>query len=365
MMKNSKRNGNVEVLRCLLMFLIVFHHVGYNGYFAHPTDWWSLLIWSFVMWHVDGFVAISGWYGIRLTARKFFSLYGVMLFYSAIGCFLWWVLDPATFRFRAFYVSGGWFGSAYLMLMLMSPFVNAAIDYLSKDKLSLIGAWFLFAVGMTLSWIPGHLNTAVASGSGSWSLLCLLFVYVSSRSARCVFEKPIPMRYLLWGLSVLPIGICICGGINIIAKVIKGSTATWSMLNWLSVYDAPHVWLFALFVLMLFVWHVNFPDWVKRFCTAIGPSMFGIYLMHEVMHNGRLIYRIPQGWLYSRGLSPLGCVILTAISTFLICLAVDTIRRLLVKPLSVNLMSIMDKIQIFALKWVCKKMGRISCASGG
>lgn len=356
-MRDNKRNGNVEVLRCLLMFLIVFHHVGFHGYFARPTDWWSLLIWGFVMWHVDGFVAISGWFGIRLNLRKIASLYGVMLFYTAIGCVLWRVFDPSTFGLRSFLVHGGWFGGGYLMLMLMSPMVNASLEHLGQDRRALFCAWLLFAVGMILTWIPGHLNTAVSSGAGAWSLLCLLFVYVSARVARRLFERPVPLKYLMYGLCVLPAGICLCGGSRIVIRLAKGKDVAWSMLNYLSAYDAPHIWLFALLIVMLFAWHVKLPEKVKQACSFMGPSMFGVYMMHEVMHNGRLIYRIPQEWLHSHGVSPFACVFLTAVSTFLICLAVDLCRRVLLAPVKGRMMALLDSLESNLRLRVCGLFG--------
>lgn len=354
------RNGNVEVLRCFLMLLIVFHHVGWHGCFGPPTDWWTLLVWGLVMWHVDGFVAISGWFGIHLTFKKLISLYGVMMFYSALGCLLWWIFDRSTFGLGAFVVSGGWFGGAYLMLMLMSPMVNASLEYLRQDKRVLFVAWLLFAVGMTLSWIPLHLNTAVASGVGGWSLLCLLFVYVSARTMRAIFENPVPKKCIILGLSVLPFGICMCGGGRIMIRLIRGKEITYSLLNYLTVYDAPHVWIFAILVVMLVVWHMNFSRKIQRICSFIGPSMFGVYLMHEVMHNGKMIYRVPQEWLCSFGVPPFACVVLTAITTFLFCLIVDICRRLLIAPLKGKILAVVDVIELKGRIWIGQQIDLLS-----
>ena len=312
------------------MFLIVFHHVGYHGYFARPTEWWAVLIWGAVMWHVDGFVAISGWFGIKVSWKKFISLYGTMAFYTAIGCLLWWLTDRGTFGLRSFYVSGGWFGGSYLMLMLISPILNASVVQLKANG-KLVSSWCLFAIGMTLAWIPGHLNTAVSpSGGGAWSFLCMTFVYFTARVAKTVFTSPLPKRKLAVGLLVLPIGLIICGGARVAICLMKGKAFTWDMLNWLSVYDAPHIWLFAIILLMLFAWHIDMPRMLKNICSYVGPSMFGVYLIHEVMHNGREIYRIPQAWLSSLGCSPFACVVITAMSTFTFCIVVDLVRRSLV-----------------------------------
>ena len=86
-------------------------------------------------------------------------------------------------------------------------------------------------------------------------------------------------------------------------------------------------------LLMLFAWHIDMPRIIKNICSYVGPSMFGVYLIHEVMHNGREIYKIPQACLSSLGCSPFACVVITAMSTFTFCIVVDLVRRLLVRSL--------------------------------
>jgi len=74
-MTRSTRSGGVELFRCILMFLIVLYHSWYYGLFgyehgAYPIySYWTLLFSAFILWHVDGFVAISGWFGIRFTLK--------------------------------------------------------------------------------------------------------------------------------------------------------------------------------------------------------------------------------------------------------------------------------------------------------
>ena len=73
------RNGNIEAYRCLLMLLIVQYHY---AELLYPTSnaFWNILFTAFIFWHVDGFVAISGWFGIRFTWNKFLKLWGMITF---------------------------------------------------------------------------------------------------------------------------------------------------------------------------------------------------------------------------------------------------------------------------------------------
>lgn len=124
-----KRNPNIEVFRCLLMFLIVLHHCAYCGYFKKDDSQWLMLILytGFTMWHVDGFIAISGWFGVRFSWKKFAALWGEMAFYTLLSFFWTWGVG-GSFSLKSLIVNGGWFGGTYLMFMFFAPLLNEAIE---------------------------------------------------------------------------------------------------------------------------------------------------------------------------------------------------------------------------------------------
>lgn len=84
--QDNKRNPSVDAFRCLLMLLIVVHHSACHGlYGAGGSDWLTpVFLTVLTYWHVDGFIAISGWYGVRFSLVKFSCLYGVVAFWSAM-----------------------------------------------------------------------------------------------------------------------------------------------------------------------------------------------------------------------------------------------------------------------------------------
>ena len=84
-------------------------------------------------------------------------------------------------------------------------------------------------------------------------------------------------------------------------------------------------------LLMTFLWHVRVPGWLSKVCRYVGTSTFGIYLIHDVMPLGKHLYWIPERYLYeSLGAHPTVCIVLSAIITFVMCLMIDSVRRLLV-----------------------------------
>ena len=93
-------------------------------------------------------------------------------------------------------------------------------------------------------------------------------------------------------------------------------------------YNSPLAWMMGCAVVVYFVKYVQFPVWVSRFSAFLAPSMFGVYLLHNVaigyenyVHWQQLIYHSLGG------ASGLIVVILHAMMVFVGCLLFDLIRR--------------------------------------
>ena len=247
------------------------------------------------------------------------------------------IVEPESFGLRsALTVSGGWFGGSYLMLMLLAPVLNAAVRQLaSEGRKRLVMTLSLVIFGMFCAWAPRNLLTAInPSAVGTCTFFGMVFVYLIARSCHELFPSPIPLKKLLLAGLLFPVGIALCACVGVLARSIP-ALRQWSVtgptLNALATYHAPHVWLFAIVLLMTFLWHVRVPGWLSKVCRYVGPSTFGIYLIHDVMPVGKRLYWIPERYLYeSLGWHPTACMVLSAIITFVACLMIDSVRRLLV-----------------------------------
>lgn len=328
------RKGSIEVFRCLLMLLIVFYHAWYYGLFGYEHGMyshhslWTLVFSALIIWHVDGFVAISGWFGIKFSWRKFLSLYALILFYSILGTVLRYFMTEQL----AFNVSGGWFGGGYLMLMLCAPFLNAAIESLSQNCGQLVLAWGLLALGVTLTWLPKHFFSAVAPrGVCSCSFFTLLFVYCTARACRYILaEKIISLPKLIAVVGLLPGGMLLMGGGVAMWKFVRGSeTFVWSVFATKIDYLSPFIWPVAIAIFLVFLWHLHFPIWMESLCRWVSPSLFAIYLIHDVLFYGRNLYLVPQREFYAIGLHPFICIVASGFVAFCAGAIVDAVRRLM------------------------------------
>lgn len=323
------RNANVEAFRCGLMFIIVLYHCFVHGIFKDSMAWWTILYSSMLMWHVDGFVAISGWFGVNWSIGKFMRLFGPVVFYSVMSFLYVWVSGSEPIALKHFRFSAGWFGGTYLFLMMLAPMLNLLMDGLKKlGARQLLKIWGLFALAMMLTWAPRNLFTGVnASGAGGFSIVMFVFVYLTVRLVR-LRDLPISRRHVVYCVMIFFGGIAAMGMISCGVRMVKHAEINGSCFRAFCTYNAPYVWLMAVAMMVWFGKYVRVPEKLGSILRFIGPSMFGIYLCHDTTSYGTLLYRIPENWLLQNSaLHPALIIPLCAVEAFCVCLLIDLMRR--------------------------------------
>lgn len=125
-----QRDGNVEVFRGILMFLIVAYHTFLHSSYSGSKALWTVCFTALICWHVDGFLAIGGWYGMKFRWGKVFRFIGHMAFYGACSCLYYWIVGmPLRDPFGCFF--GAWFGESYLALIFWR---RSSIGLLKKNR---------------------------------------------------------------------------------------------------------------------------------------------------------------------------------------------------------------------------------------
>ena len=149
----NSRDSNIELLRLVCMFLIVFQHCIHLC--AFPKIWdtsilsaevgvASVLI-GLTYIGVNCFVLISGYYGIKLKLRSLLNIYLICAFYALIGYILHLYIDGSHVGMGLLYHSifcishsKLWFVKCYFGLMLLSPLLNVAKDNMPKKTYQLV-----------------------------------------------------------------------------------------------------------------------------------------------------------------------------------------------------------------------------------
>lgn len=186
--KYAKRESAVELLRMASMFLIVLHHYVVHGELYSNPDALALgermtlsLLASGGRFGADLFVLISGYF----TSRSRFSWKRIVLLLVEVeitcnaaellyawytgdwpyhGHVTWWALFPV--------VTGEyWFATAFAVMIVMSPLLNAAIEHCTRNQL--LGV--LIVLFLIWSVVPGiWTDTTVNRGHELWFIVLYL-----------------------------------------------------------------------------------------------------------------------------------------------------------------------------------------------
>lgn len=200
------------------------------------------------------------------------------------------------FRFTSFL----WF---YIVLMMLSPILNAAVSVGEHRRMALmVGVLLLFA------WCPcfcprlGMMRVAGLQGNG---MLLMVATYIlgrffaehgflnriKPRLAGCVFLAGIVLQIVVYGRFPE-----------------AGS------------YVAP-LSLITAFAGFSVVANIRLPEMLVRPVVFIAPSMFGVYLIHECcLRSWQVSGFAARSWWHS---------LVWAAALFLVCILIDLVRRVL------------------------------------
>lgn len=174
----SKRNSAIELYRCMLMFGICLLHCLHRDNYGAWAE-------SLLLPCVCGFAFISGWFGIRFTPSKVLRLYGVQFYCLAVAQIASWVVGNG-FHIQSMLKGfcSYWFIHAYVLMMLLAPLVNHAVDdrravrVMVPFLVAVFGWGFLGRFPIVNRFVPKPLDLDMYSG------LTLLGVYAVARLAR-------------------------------------------------------------------------------------------------------------------------------------------------------------------------------------
>lgn len=150
MEEKNKRNSSLELLRIICMILIIAHHYSVHGGFS-PLSLENLsmermfirIIGMFGRVSTSVFILISGYFLVTSDTKKYYRkivhLMAEMLFYSIIlYCIMALVSPPLKLDgkkiFEMFFPVfwGNWFVVYYILLYVLSPFINIWLKAMSR-----------------------------------------------------------------------------------------------------------------------------------------------------------------------------------------------------------------------------------------
>lgn len=367
-MNIKERNSNFEILRVVCMFLIIFHH-----YFVHGLSETNISNANLVVFGTLGafgnvsvlvFVLIGGFFmsESKFKMSKFLKLLFEYVFYSLTIYIVVYLVkniyisgESLDFKefFNAkellkiifpFYGTGSpnWFISTYLVLYLLTPFLNFLIKSMSKK----IYIGFLTLTITIWFFIP---MVTVASFGGN-ELITLIIIYFIG-----AYLKKFPPKFMTKKTSIISLSISIPAymlltvALFLLPKVVESLSFLSQLSN--SVRSINSV-ISLVVALSIFSVVLNAKPHYSKVINFIGGSVLAVYLIHDNLYFKNFmweqIFRVQN---YSTNNLLILNMLWVSAAIFASCIVIDIIRRYLLEvPLFILLKKPIAFLDNFFLK---------------
>ena len=363
-MNTKKRASNIELLRLVAMFLIVWFHSivhGVSGGFKTQNaieimTQHSIVFQTTQLLSISGktgvalFVIISGYFLINSNFNLdrikrnwiptfFYSISGLVVAYYA-GLF------PLSFKdfvsaFLPIISNNYWFMTVYMLLILSMPCLNIIWHHCKHNqKLFLIGFLGIFNIILpSVNFInyPLNLNTPLILADYSSQFSIFIFYYYIG-----AYIKELPDNNFINNTLVSLLGIILSLGgyllfITLTYKqgiILNSADITFNSNRNVWQLNSIFVTIFAISIFLVFK---NLPHFHSKIINHLAKATFGIYLIHDNPFMRQLIWfnifhmerfaTVPFKNFIIQDLKK-SCAI------FIICLLIESIRIYLFKTLN-------------------------------
>lgn len=335
------RNIGLDLYKVLCMLLVVMTHYSDHGKTpltaSDPLtfNWFLLAAARIGPFILGAFMLITGYFlsmKTKFSWRSFFKLYGQVLFYSVAtgiaACLLGTkemsllnvVKMVLPFSFNRY-----WYFSAYIVILLLHPFINKLIDSLTKKQLAAlcVVSLVLFSVIRTV--------TAAEWLQGTNRLYLFITMYFVG-----AYIRKYDIRLSKKQSGLIAVALIVAELVSLIVmKYVAQIIHKDNVISYF-VWNAEKILPVALSIsLFLFFKQLNIKNQaVIRCIEFLSPSLFGVYLLHiGDLHVWLFEQVFDNSVLYKTG-SILPQMLLATVTIFCAGIIVDKIRCLILeKPL--------------------------------
>ena len=367
MLNRNQRNSNLEILRIIAMFFIIAHHFAVHGMgnidfvASNPNNYIIFFCGILGKIGVVVFVLISAYFMInsKFTLRKLLVLGGEVYFYSVIFLLIFKIflppVEPITLENIGIYLlpishSAYWFVTAYIVLMLLSPFLNKFIKSLSKKNfirllLLCIVLWSIFPT-FTPTFMDAGAPMFVGYSFQFVPILWFVVLYFIGSFIRLHFDiDKLSFKKLIaiFSLSMIItyVASCIIGYYDIIYPLSQ------NLHMWVGypieavddgiLYMAPALEN-KLFVLIasttLFLIFLKRKEFSNKYINYIAGSAFGVYLIHDNLIVRHYLWKtILNTSSYYNSSNLILFAIAALVLIYVACTGIDFIRRWTIEKL--------------------------------
>lgn len=357
-MIKKTRNANMDLLRIISMFLIIFlHSTDHSGVLENaegcntPMYFYVRFTYAACMVCVNLYVMLSGYFMINSKFRlhKLVTLWAQAAFYSFVLKLLFMIAGEETFSVISlvsclFPILTGryWFLTIYVGLYLISPFLNIFIKSMNKKQHLMLNICLFFIMSV---WVSVHPSIKGMNTNGGWSLAWFVVLYLTASWLRLYYDSS---RKTKWNfILAYPFIALVVSGAQVISKIVDIGVIN-SILNNFYRYDSVPAYLMSLCIFICFI-NVEIRNKVaSKFISLIATLTFGVYLIHAHSNVTDMTWSVLNmpSHMNSALFVPFQLAIVIAI--FAICAALEYVRKVTIGKLETlpAVIGACEKIQV-------------------
>lgn len=347
----KERNSNIEILRIIAMLFIVISHytvhsginlttlpLGVNRFILEVTRFGNIGVIIFML--------ISGYNLIEqksIQLKKALKLYLQILFYSVVVYLVFIMIGLETFSISGliknslpFIFNRYWFATAYIILYLLSPFINKFLHSLSrKEHLT-----FLAIMLILFSIIPTFTNQ---NPYGNQLVQFLMFysigAYLKKYNDNLFNKKKVNTILLISSISLLVLSVIALDFLG--NKMGTSKDLAYYFFNRRSIIS-------ILFSVTFFNLFVNKKPFSNKFINKIAICAFGVYLIHDNKLVKGVLWELFENTNYFNSGKLIIHMIITIIIVYTACTIIEYIRiNLVERPFFKVLGNKIDKLELY------------------
>lgn len=317
------------------MFLVLALHANYyalgwpsyNDLQVNPVQTSTrILLESISIICVNVFIAISGWFSIKVSVKGFSKFIFQCLFFIAGSYIILASCGRVPFDLagikHCFFLAPGtvWFVKAYIGLYILAPVLNTFIEKASKSQIekTLLG-FYLFQSIYSFGGAAGYIQYGL-------SAFTFIGIYLLARYARIYLLNKVSFSQCIMGIFVpmLINAAMFCLSIMMDIEGIRDMCTS---------FANPLIIISAIACVLLFSM-LKVP--YNRIINTIAASSFAVYLFHQEPYYIDSVFRDTVRYLYTNfsGLPCLFIILGLLTAVFLISIVLDQPRKWLWRQLS-------------------------------
>ena len=333
--ENKNRQSNIELLRIISILLIIsFHYVYKSEYSFETLNYNSFIVKMFYFFGelgVNLFILISGYFLInsKFSMKKLIKLIIEINFYYVVSVVIEGKLNHTTLTtfmdyyqlFFAVILNRYWFATAYVLLYILSPYINKFIHSIEKEtflKLLMTVIFLWSVIPTTFGIINSNTETFLFYNRFIWMIVMYLIgSYIRLYNIKNLKSKSLIIAIITFAFMILSIFFIYKFG-----KIIRLEPAYFWQPN-----SIPML-ILSISIFEIFI-NIKIP--YSKIINMLASTTFGIYLLHDgplANYIWKVIFRTKEA-LNSR--FSIIYIIYSALIIFFAGALIDLIRQFIEK----------------------------------